>query len=88
MRCISGLWLRMYWRVQNVMKKKGMIIEKAEEYVIETDEKRNKLIVIFLDKKPLSQSIISLMLHLTEAVLPLTRSRPLILTCTRPSWER
>lgn len=44
----------MYWRVQNVMKKKGMIIEKAEEYVIQTDEKRQKLIVDFLDKKPVS----------------------------------
>jgi cytidylate kinase len=41
-----------YWRVENVMKKKGMIIEKAEEYVIETDEKRNKMILSFLDKKP------------------------------------
>lgn len=41
-----------YWRVQNVMKKKGMIIEKAEEYVTQTDEKRQKLIVDFLDKKP------------------------------------
>ena len=44
----------LYWRVENVMRKKGMIIEKAEEYVIETDEKRNKMIVSFLDKKPLS----------------------------------
>jgi len=44
----------MYWRVQNVMKKKGMIIEKAEAYTVETDEKRHKLIVDFLDKKPLS----------------------------------
>lgn len=44
----------LYWRVENVMKKKGMIIEKAEEYVIETDEKRNKMIVSFLDKKPQS----------------------------------
>lgn len=42
----------LYWRVENVMKKKGMIIEKAEEYVVETDEKRNKMIVGFLDKKP------------------------------------
>lgn len=41
-----------YWRVQNVMKKKGMIIEKAEEYTLQTDEKRQKLIVDFLDKKP------------------------------------
>ncbi|MFN2312956.1 MAG: AAA family ATPase [Bacteroidales bacterium] len=44
----------MYWRVQNVMKKKGMIIEKAEAYTVETDQKRHKLIVDFLDKKPLS----------------------------------
>jgi cytidylate kinase len=42
----------LYWRVENVMKKKGMIIEKAEEYVVETDEKRHKMIVDFLDKKP------------------------------------
>lgn len=41
-----------YWRVQNVMKKKGMMIEKAEEYTLQTDEKRQKLIVDFLDKKP------------------------------------
>lgn len=41
-----------YWRVQNVMKKKGMIPEKAEEYVLQTDEKRHRLIVDFLDKKP------------------------------------
>jgi cytidylate kinase len=44
----------MYWRVKNVMKKKGMIIEKAEAYTVETDEKRHKLIVDFLDKRPLS----------------------------------
>ncbi|MBE0680140.1 MAG: cytidylate kinase family protein, partial [Bacteroidales bacterium] len=44
----------MYWRVQNVMKKKGMIIEKAEAYTVETDEKRHKLIVDFLNKRPLS----------------------------------
>jgi cytidylate kinase len=44
----------LYWRVENVMRKKSMIIEKAEEYVVETDEKRNKMIVSFLDKKPLS----------------------------------
>lgn len=42
-----------YWRVQNVMRKKGMIIEKAEEYTLQTDEKRHRLIVDFLDKKPL-----------------------------------
>jgi cytidylate kinase len=44
----------MYWRVQNVMKKKGMIIEKAEAYTVETDEKRHKLILDFLDRKPQS----------------------------------
>lgn len=44
----------MYWRVQNVMKKKGMVIRKAEEYTVETDEKRQKLIIDFLDKKPLT----------------------------------
>jgi cytidylate kinase len=44
----------LYWRVQNVMKKKGMVIERAEEYVVETDEKRYKMIVDFLDKKPLN----------------------------------
>ncbi len=48
----------MYWRVQNVMKKKGMIIEKAKAYTVETDEKRHKLIVDFLDKKPLSMDFL------------------------------
>jgi cytidylate kinase len=42
----------LYWRIENVMKKKGMVIEKAEEYVLETDEKRYKMIIDFLDKKP------------------------------------
>jgi cytidylate kinase len=40
-----------YWRVENVMKKKGMELETAEKYVIETDEKRHDLIQTFLDKK-------------------------------------
>ena len=43
-----------YWRVENVMKKKDMIIETAEEYVVDTDEKRFNLIRTFLDKKPLN----------------------------------
>ena len=43
-----------YWRVENVMKKKEMDLETAEEYVIDTDEKRFNLIHSFLDKKPLS----------------------------------
>jgi cytidylate kinase len=44
----------LYWRVRNVMTKKGMIIEKAEEYTLQTDDKRHKLIIDFLDKKPAS----------------------------------
>ena len=43
-----------YWRVENVMKKKSMEIEAAEEYVVDTDEKRFHLIQTFLDKKPLN----------------------------------
>jgi len=43
-----------YWRVENVMKKKEMNIEVAEEYVVDTDEKRFNLIHTFLDKKPLN----------------------------------
>ncbi len=43
-----------YWRVENVMKKKEMKLEAAEEYVIDTDEKRFSLIETFLDKKPLN----------------------------------
>jgi len=55
---INALHIRLvaplYWRVENVMKKKGMILEKAEEYVVDTDEKRYKMVVDFLDKKPLN----------------------------------
>jgi len=43
-----------YWRVENVMEKKEMDIEAAEEYVVDTDEKRFNLIQAFLDKKPLN----------------------------------
>jgi cytidylate kinase len=43
-----------YWRVENVMKKKNMSIEEAEEFVVETDEKRFNLIETFLEKKPLT----------------------------------
>jgi cytidylate kinase len=43
-----------YWRVENVMKKKELEIEAAEEYVVDTDEKRFHLIHAFLDKKPLN----------------------------------
>ena len=44
----------LYWRVENVMKKKTMDIEAAEEYVVDTDEKRFHLIQAFLEKKPLN----------------------------------
>jgi cytidylate kinase len=40
-----------YWRVENVMKKKEMNIETAEEFVVDTDEKRFNLITTFLEKK-------------------------------------
>jgi len=43
-----------YWRVENVMKKKNIGLEEAEEYVIDTDEKRHNVIVTFLEKKPLT----------------------------------
>lgn len=43
-----------YWRVENVMKKKGMDISKAEEYVVNTDENRHHLITTFLEKKPVN----------------------------------
>ena len=43
-----------YWRVENVMKKKNIDIEEAEEFVVDTDEKRYNLILTFLDKKPLN----------------------------------
>jgi cytidylate kinase len=43
-----------YWRVANVMKKMQMDIEKAEEYVVDTDEKRFNLIQTFIEKKPLN----------------------------------
>ncbi len=42
------------WRVDNVKKKKEMSLETAEEYVIDTDEKRFNLIHSFLDKKPMN----------------------------------
>ena len=43
-----------YWRVENVLKKKKIEIEAAEEYVVDTDEKRHNMILNFLDKKPLN----------------------------------
>jgi len=43
-----------YWRVENVMKKKNVDIETAEEYVVDTDEKRFKLIQTFLKQKSIN----------------------------------
>ena len=43
-----------YWRVEHVMKKKQIDMAAAEEYVVETDEKRFNLIHSFLEKKPLN----------------------------------
>jgi cytidylate kinase len=43
-----------YWRVENVMKKRALDIEAAEEYVVDSDEKRFHLIQTFLGMKPLN----------------------------------
>lgn len=43
-----------YWRVENVMKKRNIDIEAAEEYIVNTDEKRFNLTRAFLDKNPLN----------------------------------
>jgi cytidylate kinase len=43
-----------YWRVENVMKKKEIDIEAAEEFVVDTDEKRFNLITTFLEQKSLN----------------------------------
>ena len=43
-----------YWRVENIMRKRKMDIEDAEEFTVDTDEKRYNLILNFLEKKPLN----------------------------------
>lgn len=43
-----------YWRVENIIKKRQYGIEDAEEFIIDTDEKRYNIILNFLDKKPLN----------------------------------
>jgi cytidylate kinase len=43
-----------YWRVENVMRKKEMDIGTAEEFVVDTDEKRFKLIQTFLKQKSIN----------------------------------
>ncbi len=42
-----------YWRVNNIMKRKEMNIETAEEYIVNNDECRFNLIQVFLEKKSL-----------------------------------
>jgi len=86
-----------YWRLQNVMKKKEMISEKAEAYITETDAKRNKLIVDFLDNKPqaldslfdvtLNRSsftldqVSSIILTMFEAKLGINRNNKTVIFC-------
>lgn len=41
-----------YWRIETIMKNQKTSIEEAEEWAIETDEKRHKLIYTFLEKQP------------------------------------
>lgn len=43
-----------YWRVDNIMKRKNIDIEQAEELVVDTDEKRFNVIMNFLEKRPLN----------------------------------
>ena len=50
-----------YWRVENVMKKKNIDIEAAEEFVVDTDEKRFNLIQTFLDLS---------LIHISEPTRP------------------
>ena len=40
-----------YWRIENVMKKKQIDVETAEEFVIESDKNRFSMIQTFLEKK-------------------------------------
>ncbi len=55
---IDSLHIRLiapfYWRVENVMKKKGIDIETAEEFVVDNDEKRFNLIQTFIEKKTIN----------------------------------
>lgn len=41
-----------YWRIETIMKNHQSTIEEAEEWAIDTDEKRHKLFYTFLDKQP------------------------------------
>ncbi len=41
-----------FWRIENIMKNRKTDIEEAEEWAIDTDEKRFKLFYLFLEKQP------------------------------------
>ncbi len=41
-----------YWRIEAIMQNKSCSIEDAEEWAIDTDEKRHKLFYTFLEKQP------------------------------------
>ncbi|HAM97587.1 MAG TPA: hypothetical protein DCQ26_03165 [Marinilabiliales bacterium] len=41
-----------YWRIETIMANQKTTIEEAEEWAIDTDEKRHKLFYTFLDKTP------------------------------------
>lgn len=41
-----------FWRIETIMKNKKVGIEEAEEWAIDTDEKRHKLFYTFLEKQP------------------------------------
>ncbi len=64
---VNALHIRLtapfYWRVNNVMKKRVMNIETAEEYIVNTDECRFNLIQSFLEKKSINID------HLFDSVL-------------------
>ena len=40
------------WRIETIMKNQKVTMEQAEEWAIDTDEKRHKLFYTFLDKTP------------------------------------
>jgi len=43
-----------FWRIETIMKNKNWNIGEAEEWAIDTDEKRHKLFYNFLEKQPVN----------------------------------
>lgn len=43
-----------FWRIDSVMSNKKVDVENAEEWSIDTDEKRHKLFYTFLEKQPVN----------------------------------